>query len=75
MLLCANGFALAAAARDLAGMGVEVPGQMELAGMADAGPFDLLRHARPAWARVPSGRWQARLGGRVLTCLDGPVRR
>ncbi|NUR84437.1 MAG: GntR family transcriptional regulator [Nonomuraea sp.] len=42
VLLCANGYVLAHAARDLTAMGVEVPGQIELAGMDDAGPFDLL---------------------------------
>lgn len=41
-LLCANGYVLAAAAHDLAVLGVESPGQVELAGMDDAGPFDLL---------------------------------
>ncbi|MEU0565084.1 GntR family transcriptional regulator [Nonomuraea sp. NPDC005983] len=42
VLLCANGYVLAHAATDLTAMGVEVPGQVELAGMDDAGPFDLL---------------------------------
>lgn len=42
VLLCANGFALARAAADLAALGVHVPGDIDLAGMDDAGPFDVL---------------------------------
>jgi LacI family transcriptional regulator len=42
VLLCANGYVLAAAAQDLAHLGYEVPGDIELAGMDDAGPFDVL---------------------------------
>jgi len=42
VFLCANGYALAAAAEDLVALGVEVPGDIDLAGMDDAGPFDIL---------------------------------
>ncbi|MEQ7123536.1 GntR family transcriptional regulator [Actinopolymorpha sp. B11F2] len=42
VLLCANGFTLAHAVADLAAMSVDVPGQVDLAGMDDAGPFDIL---------------------------------
>lgn len=42
ILLCANGFVLAAAATDLLDLGVGIPDQMELAGMDNAGPFDLV---------------------------------
>ncbi|MER6267597.1 LacI family DNA-binding transcriptional regulator [Streptomyces sp. NPDC001797] len=42
VLLCSNGYVLAAAAHDLAALGYEVPGDVELAGMDDAGPFDVL---------------------------------
>ncbi|MFC1407676.1 LacI family DNA-binding transcriptional regulator [Streptacidiphilus sp. N1-12] len=42
VLLCANGFVLATAAEDLLALGREVPGDLDLAGMDDAGPFDIL---------------------------------
>lgn len=42
VLLCANGAVLATAAHDLAGLGVRIPEDLDLAGMDDAGPFDLL---------------------------------
>jgi GntR family transcriptional regulator, arabinose operon transcriptional repressor len=41
VLLCANGFALAQAVEDLVALGHEVPGDIDLAGMDDAGPFDI----------------------------------
>ncbi|HEY0803944.1 MAG TPA: GntR family transcriptional regulator [Pseudonocardiaceae bacterium] len=42
VLLCANGYALATAAQDLVALGMEIPGDIDLAGMDDAGPFDVL---------------------------------
>jgi LacI family transcriptional regulator len=42
VLLCANGYVLATAAEDLVALGVEIPGDVDLAGMDDAGPFDVL---------------------------------
>lgn len=42
VLLCANGYVLATAAQDLLALGLAVPGDIELAGMDDAGPFDVL---------------------------------
>jgi LacI family transcriptional regulator len=42
VLLCANGYVLALAAEDLVALGFEIPGDVDLAGMDDAGPFDLL---------------------------------
>jgi LacI family transcriptional regulator len=42
VLLCANGYALATAAQDLVALGLEIPGDVDLAGMDDAGPFDVL---------------------------------
>jgi GntR family transcriptional regulator of arabinose operon len=42
VLLCANGYVLAAAAQDLVGLGYDIPGDVDLAGMDDAGPFDVL---------------------------------
>lgn len=42
MLLCSNGYVLAQVAADLVAMGMSVPGPADLAGMDDAGPFDIL---------------------------------
>ncbi|GAB3411632.1 GntR family transcriptional regulator [Flindersiella endophytica] len=42
VLLCANGFVLAAAAYDLVRLGVEFPDRIELAGMDNAGPLEPL---------------------------------
>ncbi|GAB3410561.1 substrate-binding domain-containing protein [Flindersiella endophytica] len=53
VLLCANGAVLATAAHDLAGLGVRIPEDLDLAGMDDAGPFDLLPLACDA-AVLPS---------------------
>jgi LacI family transcriptional regulator len=42
VLLCANGYVLASAAQDLVALGYEIPGDVDLAGMDEAGPFDVL---------------------------------
>ncbi|MFF1816699.1 LacI family DNA-binding transcriptional regulator [Kribbella sp. NPDC058245] len=42
VLLCSDGFIVTTAARDLAHLGYEVPGDIELAGMDDAGPASVL---------------------------------
>ena len=42
VLLCANGYVLAGAAQDLVALGLDIPGDVDLAGMDDAGPFDVL---------------------------------
>ena len=42
VLLCGNGYALAQAVEDLVALGRDVPGDIDLAGMDDAGPFDIL---------------------------------
>ena len=42
VLLCANGYVLASAAQDLVALGLNIPGDVDLAGMDDAGPFDVL---------------------------------
>lgn len=42
VLLCANGYALARVVADLVELGIDAPGQVELAGMDQAGPFDIL---------------------------------
>ena len=53
VLLCAHGYVLAAAAADLLAAGVQVPDDVDLAGLDDAGPFDLLPLAAVA-AVLPS---------------------
>jgi len=45
VLLCANGYVLAAAAKDLSVLGLRVPEDIDLACMDDSGPYDLLRLA------------------------------
>lgn len=42
VLLCANGYVLASAAQDLVALGFAIPGDVDLAGMDDAGPYDVL---------------------------------
>ncbi|MGH3489198.1 MAG: substrate-binding domain-containing protein [Actinopolymorphaceae bacterium] len=41
VLLCGNGYALAQAVEDLIALGRDVPGDIDLAGMDDAGPLDI----------------------------------
>ncbi|GAB3409996.1 hypothetical protein GCM10027569_24960 [Flindersiella endophytica] len=65
VLLCANGFVLAAAAKNLLELGIEIPDQMELAGMDNAGPLDPLPITTVA-AALPSrqlGREAMRIVG------------
>ncbi|MFJ2133932.1 LacI family DNA-binding transcriptional regulator [Streptomyces sp. NPDC087845] len=74
VLLCANGHTLAHAARDLSVLGFEVPGRIELAGMDDAGPFDLLPLTIAA-AQLPSremGRRAMELLAQRIQDPDGP---
>ena len=42
VLLCAHGYLVATAINDLIGLGVDIPDQVDLAGMDNAGPYDLL---------------------------------
>ncbi|MFF4084122.1 LacI family DNA-binding transcriptional regulator [Streptomyces sp. NPDC001777] len=63
-LLCAHGFAVATAAADLASLGIAVPDEIVLAGMDDAGPYDLLPLTSFA-ARLPAGE----IGGRAVEQL------
>ncbi|WP_020576516.1 LacI family DNA-binding transcriptional regulator [Actinopolymorpha alba] len=42
VFLCSNGYVLAAAANALLELGVDIPGQVDLAGMDDAGPYDII---------------------------------
>jgi len=64
VLLCANGYVLAAAAADLLALGLEIPGDIDLAGMDDAGPFDVLPLTAAAIS-LPS-REMGRSGMRLL---------
>lgn len=68
ILLCANGFVLAAAAADLLDLGVGIPDRMELAGMDNAGPFDLLPLTTVA-AVLPSRE----MGERAMRLLAGNI--
>lgn len=43
VLLCANGYALARVVEDLVALGIDAPGRVDLAGMDQAGPFDILQ--------------------------------
>ncbi|MFE7354065.1 substrate-binding domain-containing protein [Streptomyces sp. NPDC057543] len=63
-LLCAHGFAVATAASDLASLGIAVPDEIVLAGMDDAGPYDLLPLTSFA-ARLPARE----IGGRAVEQL------
>jgi LacI family transcriptional regulator len=69
VLLCANGYVLADAARDLLALGYDIPGDVDLAGMDDAGPYDVLPLAVAA-VSLPSrqmGERAARLLHQRLT--------
>lgn len=63
-LLCAHGFAVATAASDLASLGIGVPDEIVLAGMDDAGPYDLLPLTSFA-ARLPARE----IGSRAVELL------
>jgi LacI family transcriptional regulator len=74
VLLCANGYVLATVAEDLLALGLEVPGDIDLAGMDDAGPFDVLPLTVAAIS-LPSremGRGAMRLLHRRATEPAGP---
>lgn len=72
VLLCANGYVLASAAQDLVAMGFDIPGDVDLAGMDDAGPFDVLP-LTVASVSLPSremGERAMRLLHRRITAAD-----
>ncbi|GAA4217015.1 GntR family transcriptional regulator [Actinocatenispora rupis] len=73
--LCANGYVVAAAAKDLVALGRTVPGDVELAGMDDAGPFDLLG-LTAVTAELPSREMGVTamrlLAERAAGATDGP---
>jgi DNA-binding LacI/PurR family transcriptional regulator len=68
--LRANGYVAAAAAKDLVALGRSVPGDIELAGMDDAGPSDLLPLTTVA-ARLPSHDLGVRAMRLLLSRIDG----
>lgn len=68
VLLCAHGYVLAAAAHDLVAIGVDVPTDIDVAGMDNAGPYDLLPLAL-ASASFPVGE----LGQRAARLLDARI--
>lgn len=71
-ILCANGYVLATAAQDLTTLGVNVPDEIELAGLDDFGPYSLLSLAVVA-AILPSeelGRQATRLLARRMASED-----
>ncbi|MFC0106739.1 LacI family DNA-binding transcriptional regulator [Kibdelosporangium aridum] len=68
VFLCSNGYALATAAHDLAALGLDIPGDVDLAGMDDAGPFDVLPLTVAA-VELPSRE----LGRRAMRLLHSRV--
>jgi DNA-binding LacI/PurR family transcriptional regulator len=64
VLICCDGYIVATAAADLGHLGVAVPGQVELAGMDDAGPLDILPLTVAA-TRIPAEE-MGREGMRLL---------
>ncbi|MGW5194343.1 LacI family DNA-binding transcriptional regulator [Kribbella sp. NPDC004138] len=67
-VLCANGYVVAAAAKDLVALGKDVPTDIALAGMDDAGPFDLLPLTTVS-AHLPSHE----LGVESMRLLSGRI--
>jgi DNA-binding LacI/PurR family transcriptional regulator len=78
VLIGSDGYVVATAAADLASLGIDVPGRVELAGMDDAGPLDILPLTVAA-AVVPAeemGREGMRLlAARLDGSASGPPRR
>ena len=68
VFLCANGYVLATVAEDLVGLGLSIPGDVDLAGMDDAGPFDVLPLTAAA-VTLPSRE----MGLRAMELLHGRV--
>jgi GntR family transcriptional regulator of arabinose operon len=72
VLICSDGYIVATAAADLAQLGVAVPGQVELAGMDDAGPLDIL--PLTVAATVVPAEEMGRQGMRLLAeRINGPA--
>lgn len=68
VFLCANGYVLATVAEDLVSLGMGIPGDVDLAGMDDAGPFDVLPLTAAA-VTLPSRE----MGRRAMELLHGRV--
>jgi GntR family transcriptional regulator, arabinose operon transcriptional repressor len=68
VLLCANGYVLAQVAEDLVSLGIDIPGRVDLAGMDQAGPFDILPLTAVA-ASLPSRR----MGEEAATLLHARI--
>lgn len=68
VLLCANGYVLAQVAEDLVPLGIDIPGRVDLAGMDQAGPFDILPLTAVA-ATLPSRR----MGEEAATLLHARI--
>jgi DNA-binding LacI/PurR family transcriptional regulator len=67
-LLCANGLVIATAIHDLLDLGVRVPEDIDLAGMDEVGPFELLPLACVAGV-LPSYQ----MGATAMTMLTGRI--
>jgi GntR family transcriptional regulator, arabinose operon transcriptional repressor len=75
VLLCANGYVLADAAQDLLSLGYDIPGDVDLAGMDDAGPYDVLplTVAAVSLPSRPMGERAMRLLHARVTATGTPV--
>jgi DNA-binding LacI/PurR family transcriptional regulator len=67
---CANGYVLALVATDLISLGVDLSAEVELAGMDDAGPYDLLSLASLT-AVLPSHRMGSEAMRLLLDRMEG----
>ncbi|MGW0229242.1 GntR family transcriptional regulator [Actinopolymorpha singaporensis] len=68
VLLCGNGYTLAQAVEDVVALGMEIPGELDLAGMDDSGPFDILPLTAVA-ATLPSRQ----LGAEAMRLLHSRI--
>ncbi|MFD7156678.1 LacI family DNA-binding transcriptional regulator [Kribbella sp. NPDC059898] len=71
VLLCANGYVLAAVAHDLMVLGVRVPEDVQLACMDDSGPYETLPLAGEAV--LPSGELGRRATELLIERITGPA--
>ncbi|WP_163541738.1 substrate-binding domain-containing protein [Occultella kanbiaonis] len=63
-IMCANGYVLAGAVHDLTSLGVQIPDEIELAGMDDGGPLEL-----PPLTLVSAILPSEEIGRRAMTIL------
>lgn len=71
VLLCAHGYMVATVAHDLTTIGLEVPGELELAGMDDAGPYNVLPLTIAA-AALPAEEMGDRAMRMLAARMDAP---